>query len=1411
MKRKHYFGIIVMCILLGTFALGSLAVHAEETGAVTINPVDYGADPTGQNDSAEAVWRAFEAAKEATANGASHVTVEFPEGEYHIYKDRVQQREYHTSNTNSIENSTKWIGLLIEGQENFTLKGNGSLFMLHGNMMALAVVHSRNVTLEDFSWDFGVPTISEMTVTGTGTASDGKPYTDYRIPACFPHEITGNTITWQSERSPYTDQYYWTQTGFHNPSYGIVAYQPNGEMSRNYYTDAGPFTNVSSIQAMEDTDNTGDTYIRIVYTSKTARMEELQKEGAVLQLAANAHRQTAGAFTWESENVTARKVNVHYMHGFGWLIQMSKDVYYYECNLVPREDSGHIVVSFADGIHASGAAGELVIEDCNFANTHDDPINLHGTFTRVEQRVSDKELVLKYIHNQQGGFPQFHPGDKVAFFTRDTLESTDNETLYTVASVVNPGESGNDLRTMQVTFEETLPSNLSDKIGNEPKYVAENVTYAPKVTIRNCTFRQVPTRGILCTTRNPVLIEGNTFKNMSMATIFLSNDSNDWYESGPIRDMTIRNNEFYIKSIGRTSWDYAPAVYVHPVTKGGGLPSAENPIHKNITIDGNIFHMDCDTVVKAESVENLTITNNVILRTNPEVSLEISSPQDRILEGEKLTLDTEADGKRFTAATENVYEFTKCKNVTLEGNTYDDGLKRYAVLSNMPDEYLNNRDKDIMVAYDRNQPASEPVSDVRYNSSAPEILSVDKNGRMTAKKAGTAEVWAYYVWNGEEIHSNRVSVTVVGADELPPEDIVTINGEDNRILERIGAEISFSANVASGKTVLWSVEDFLTGGSTDAASIDENGTLTARKNGIVLVKAVSGLSVDRKIVIISASITGDRNADFTITREDAENYTLTEDKITIDMQTGDLYNNNNTLKNLFLYQIPESLDRNNLRTVIKLENLPAKESGQWDTVSFFLYKDDDNYISGGKKSHYDGIVTVAETNGSAAETGGDAAQNELSSAYLGFYKNGNTVSVDFKTEDGQWQHVRDIPADMLGSSYKIGFSAWETNDRGKTAVFSGLRVGSGNVSYEQLCSQEAISFMELENQAPVAAGAAFDSDSYEVGDTAAVNYDYSDPEGDDEGKTLFCFTYSNGVREVTENPSLKLEYEGTVECWVYPVDKKGRPGTPAVTAKAQVNPMKVPGETEGLQSAVEEAEKLNLDGYTVESVKKFQSALEEARRVLASGSGQEEIDEALRALQKAREELEKKPSGGEQNPPGGNQNPPGDNQKPPEGNQNPGIQKPAAVPAVGTVIVTGGIQYKVTKSDAKNGTAAAVKLESKKKSRIVIADTVKKDGFTFKVTEINQKAFQKNKKIKSLVIGGNVKKIGSAAFYKCAKLKKVTFKGKALPQIGKKAFKGIAVKCKVTVPKKTSAKQLKKWKKKMKAAGAGSRTVYKKK
>ena len=130
MKRMRK---IVAWMLL--FVLVLTSVPSFETDAkvisedgVVINVLDYGADPTGEADSTEAIWNALQAAKEAEADG-TQVTLEFPKGEYHIYKDKAQKREYHTSNTNSIQNPIKTIGFLIEDHENLTIDGKGSLFI----------------------------------------------------------------------------------------------------------------------------------------------------------------------------------------------------------------------------------------------------------------------------------------------------------------------------------------------------------------------------------------------------------------------------------------------------------------------------------------------------------------------------------------------------------------------------------------------------------------------------------------------------------------------------------------------------------------------------------------------------------------------------------------------------------------------------------------------------------------------------------------------------------------------------------------------------------------------------------------------------------------------------------------------------------------------------------------------------------------------------------------------------------------------------------------------------------------------------------------------------------------------------------------------------------------------------------
>ena len=1136
--RKIIAWLLVFSMFLSAVpAMAPQAAAEAASDAVVLNALDYGADPTGAADSTVAIQKALAAAKELEAQGKS-VTLEFPRGEYHIYKDKAFTREYHTSNTNSIENPIKTIGFLIEEHKNLTVDGKGSLFMMHGNMMALAVVKSENIVLKDFAWDFAVPTVTEMTVTATGSN-----YTEFYIPECFPYSISGNTLVWSSDLSPYTGLPYWTATGNHN-TYAVVTYHPDDEMARNFGTDVSPFTNATSITEV------GNNVIRINYSWKNGTQAQHHKPGTVFALCGNAHRETAGTFTWESKNVLAEGINVHFMHGFGWLIQMSEDVTYRSCNLMPRENSGHITVSFADGLHASGAKGEIVIENCNFANTHDDPINFHGTFTRVERRIDDHTLQLNYIHTQQGGFPQYHVGDKISFYTRDTLESSDNETLYTVSEVVsNPGENGNDLRTMVVRFEETLPTFLTQTVSNgSPKYVAENVTYAPAVTIRGSTFKNTATRGILCTTRQSVVIEGNTFLNMSMATIFLSNDSGDWYESGPIRDMTIRNNTFYIKTIGDTWWDYKSAIYIHPVTYGGGLPSHENPIHKNITIEGNTFHMSDDTVVKAESVENLVFRNNTIIRTDPEFTIELSGTGSMTV-GETAALSIEADGttiigdnnKDLSDTTsrqyDNVFEFTACKDVLVEGNTYDDGMKNYAVLRDMPEGNLAMKDEEISVVTNASMPARGPVSKLVYVSTAPDVISVDNTGKMTAKAAGTAEIYAYYVWNGTIVKSNALTVTAAAGTAVSDE-AVKIQNEGTVMLDSQTTSVQLTANVDAA----WTATDFVTDGATDVVTVSADGTVTAQNNGIAWVKASANGTEDKIPVVVNLTVNGTLAGGFRFVREDAANYSIDADSITITQQGGnDLWTYDNTLENLLLF---EGFDRSDLRTVVKVDGLPVRANNNWDTASFLLYKGDDDYISIGKKGHMDGFATVVEQAQTCNEAGeGSTANNAVTSAWLGFTVSGDAVTMDYKVEGGEWVTAKTADIAFLGDAYEIGLAAWGVGNHDVT--FSEFKVGKASeVSYNELLNEESVILYRTINSAPVAEAVTFGAERYQVGDTATVTYSYSDADGDAKGQPYYLWSFPGGTA-VTRTPEFTVTAEGGLTCAVFPVDALGAYGAPA--------------------------------------------------------------------------------------------------------------------------------------------------------------------------------------------------------------------------------------------------------------------------
>ena len=157
----------------------------------------------------------------------------------------------------------------------------------------------------------------------------------------------------------------------------------------------------------------------------------------------------------------------------------------------------------------------------------------------------------------------------------------------------------------------------------------------------------------------------------------------------------------------------------------------------------------------------------------------------------------------------------------------------------------------------------------------------------------------------------------------------------------------------------------------------------------------------------------------------------------------------------------------------------------------------------------------------------------------------------------------------------------------------------------------------------------------------------------------------------------------------------------------------------------------------------------------------------------------------------------------PSGSPSQKPEQDIKVPAKGTKLTAKGASYQVTSAAEKNPTVV-YKGSKKQKASVTIPDTVTIDKVTYKVTSIAANAFKNNKKLKKVVIGKNVTKIGKKAFYGCSKLKKITVKTTKLTKknVGRQAFKGIHKKAAFKVPKK----KISSYRKVFRARGAAKTT-----
>jgi hypothetical protein len=478
------------------------------------------------------------------------ITIHLAPGRYDCHPARMERRLYNISNCNDGRLLEKAVAVLVEHASHVRIEGPGAKLICRGKMIELCVDHSHDVEVTGLTFDYHRPTVSEFTVESiTADAADLRVHPDST------YELIDGQIRWIGEGWDYT-------TGL---AQELIL--ETDEVWRR----ADPLLGLRI-------EELSPNHLR-------AHGKHDMTAGRVFQLR-NTFRDYCGVFFNRSEGITLRQVQLAYMHGMGVLGQFTKDITLEGVTVAPDESSGRTTAAWADCLHLSGCRGQVNVRDCVFNGAHDDAINIHGTYLRIIEQIGQRQVRVAFMHRQTFGFQAFDPGDSIEFVHADSLESFANGCV-TAVEALSPYEQ-------LLTLAEDVPTDW------QPDDVIENVTWTPQVHISGCTARRIPSRGFLLTTRGTTIVEDCTFVRLRHG-IQLELDARKWFESGPVQDMTMRDNRF-VNGKGA-------AIRMTPDAAKPGPP-----INRNITITGNQFRLtDGHAAVEATRICGLKITNNTLL------------------------------------------------------------------------------------------------------------------------------------------------------------------------------------------------------------------------------------------------------------------------------------------------------------------------------------------------------------------------------------------------------------------------------------------------------------------------------------------------------------------------------------------------------------------------------------------------------------------------------------------------------------------------------------------------------------------------------------------------------------------------------------------------------------------------------
>ena len=483
------------------------------------------------------------------------VVISFLPGRHEFAADAAVRRAYYISNSSDAPTVPRAVGILLESCHNMTLQGEGGVgsvrLVYMGRMTEFVNDRCYDISYEGLSFDLARPTVSEFRVLKVAGNT-----VEIRVAEGSSYKVEGGKFSWTGDLGG-----------------GGLMTQVADVKARCCHRLGGvnPFAGATAAEL-------GDRRVRLTYSGK---LPKGMAAGVQYQMR-HTRREVVGALNARCRKLSFCDCRFYALTGMGVVSQYCEDLSFIRSNVEPPPETIRTCPAWADCFHFSGCRGQVLVDSCRFSGAQDDAVNVHGTHLGIVGKVGDNQLKLRFMQRQTYGIQAFVPGDEVAVIDHKTLLEIPGNPRRRVTAVERIGDG----REWLLTLDGPVP-----QFGQND--VIDNLSWYPDVTIRNCYADMIPARGFLLTTRGKVLVENCTFFRCHMPGVLVEDDASGWFESGPVRDMTIFGNRFV-----------GCGIRISPHTGG---PS-KLPVHENIRIVQNCFAEGAG--INACNVRDLEIIGN---------------------------------------------------------------------------------------------------------------------------------------------------------------------------------------------------------------------------------------------------------------------------------------------------------------------------------------------------------------------------------------------------------------------------------------------------------------------------------------------------------------------------------------------------------------------------------------------------------------------------------------------------------------------------------------------------------------------------------------------------------------------------------------------------------------------------------